>query len=148
MYYCSQFHNANDTRTADPAGFSRSFFIDSCNSKLDFSFPFALSSGSGHVMLTLVKKPTGNRQVRDLPAVPLQTRIQCFSYPHTYPTLYILIIFFPQITCLVALTQTEPILGDLTKAKPGSTRYMEATIYITAWQALAGVAKVGRAILI
>ncbi|CAM9980606.1 unnamed protein product, partial [Pylaiella littoralis] len=46
-----------------------------------------------------------------------------------------------QIVCLVALTQTEPVLGDLKEATPGSTRYMEATIYITAWQALAGVAK-------
>lgn len=48
----------------------------------------------------------------------------------------------PQIVCLAALTQTEPVLGDLAEATPGSTRYMEATIYITAWQALAGVAKV------
>ncbi|CAM9245362.1 unnamed protein product [Scytosiphon promiscuus] len=46
-----------------------------------------------------------------------------------------------QIACLAALTQTEPILGDLKEATPGSTRYLEATIYITAWQALAGVAK-------
>lgn len=47
-----------------------------------------------------------------------------------------------QIACLVALTQTEPVLGDLSEATSGSTRYLEATIYITAWQALAGVAKV------
>lgn len=47
-----------------------------------------------------------------------------------------------QILCLTALTQTEPVLGDLKEATPGSTRYLEATIYITAWQALAGVAKV------
>lgn len=47
-----------------------------------------------------------------------------------------------QITCLAALTQTEAILGDLSEAKSGSTRYLEATVYITAWQALAGVAKV------
>ncbi|CAM9206355.1 unnamed protein product [Ectocarpus fasciculatus] len=46
-----------------------------------------------------------------------------------------------QIVCLSALTQTEPVLGDLKEATPGSTRYLEATIYITAWQALAGVAK-------
>ncbi|CAM9266029.1 unnamed protein product, partial [Hapterophycus canaliculatus] len=46
-----------------------------------------------------------------------------------------------QIACLAALTQTEPILGDLKEATPGSTRYFEATVYITAWQALAGVAK-------
>lgn len=48
----------------------------------------------------------------------------------------------PQIVCLAALTQTEPVLGDLAEATSGSTRYIEATIYITAWQALAGVAKV------
>ncbi|CBJ30465.1 putative membrane transporter (ISS) [Ectocarpus siliculosus] len=46
-----------------------------------------------------------------------------------------------QIICLSALTQTEPVLGDLREATPGSRRYLEATIYITAWQALAGVAK-------
>eukprot|EP00903_Cladosiphon_okamuranus_P007581 g7354.t1 len=46
-----------------------------------------------------------------------------------------------QIICLAALTQTEPVLGDLSEATSGSTRYIEATIYITAWQALAGVAK-------
>ncbi|CAB1108883.1 unnamed protein product [Ectocarpus sp. CCAP 1310/34] len=46
-----------------------------------------------------------------------------------------------QIVCLSALTQTEPVLGDLKEATPGNTRYLEATIYITAWQALAGVAK-------
>lgn len=48
----------------------------------------------------------------------------------------------PKIICLAALTQTEPVLGDLKEATSGSTRYKEATIYITAWQALAGVAKV------
>lgn len=53
-----------------------------------------------------------------------------------------MVMFSPQIACFVALTQIEPLLGDLTEAQPGSTRYMEATIYITAWQALAGVAKV------
>eukprot|EP00752_Nemacystus_decipiens_P003165 g2929.t1 len=46
-----------------------------------------------------------------------------------------------QIICLAALTHTEPVLGDLTEATSGSTRYIEATIYITAWQSLAGVAK-------
>ncbi len=55
-------------------------------------------------------------------------------------------IVSPQIACFVALTQTDPILGDLKEAQPGSTRYMEATIYITAWQALAGVAKVRTAV--
>ena len=59
--------------------------------------------------------------------------------------IFLAIVFIsPQIGCLLALTVKEPILGDLREAKPGSTRYMEATIYITAWQALAGVAKVGR----
>lgn len=47
-----------------------------------------------------------------------------------------------QIVCLTALTQTEPIVGDLDEATSGSTQYLGATIYITAWQALAGVAKV------
>eukprot|EP00752_Nemacystus_decipiens_P003589 g3308.t1 len=46
-----------------------------------------------------------------------------------------------QVVCLAALTQTEAIVGDLTEATSGSTPYIEATVYITAWQALAGVAK-------
>lgn len=45
-----------------------------------------------------------------------------------------------QIACLVGLTQTEAATGNLDDAK-GTTR-LKATIYITAWQALAGVAKV------
>lgn len=44
-----------------------------------------------------------------------------------------------QIACLLALSQTESITGNLEDAS-GTTR-LEATIYITAWQALAGVAK-------
>ncbi|CAM9497833.1 unnamed protein product [Ascophyllum nodosum] len=46
-----------------------------------------------------------------------------------------------QIVCLSALTQTERIVGSLSEATSGSARYMEATLYITAWQTLAGVAK-------
>lgn len=47
-----------------------------------------------------------------------------------------------QIVCLTALTQTEQIVGSLSEATSGSTRYLEATLYITGWQTLAGVAKV------
>ncbi|CAM9605603.1 unnamed protein product, partial [Sphacelaria rigidula] len=46
---------------------------------------------------------------------------------------------FLQIACLVGLTQLERATGNLDNAA-GTTR-LEATIYITAWQALAGVAK-------
>eukprot|EP00903_Cladosiphon_okamuranus_P018339 g16871.t1 len=46
-----------------------------------------------------------------------------------------------QIICLAALTQTEAIVGDLKEATSGSAPYIQATFYITAWQALAGVAK-------
>ncbi|CAM9804462.1 unnamed protein product, partial [Ascophyllum nodosum] len=46
-----------------------------------------------------------------------------------------------QIVCLSALTQTERIVGSLSEVTSGSARYMEATLYITAWQMLAGVAK-------
>lgn len=47
-----------------------------------------------------------------------------------------------QIACLAALTQTEGVVGKLANATSGSPAYMKATIYITAWQTLAGVAKV------